>query len=199
MSPHDNTNLADMHVLLQEWKDLHEMHELDHYELNIANYAKSTIASAAKVVVGKTGLTAEGQAQKKWLSVEVGDPGRKDIMKDLMNYILTMIDAQKNPMFHVADITALREALHSKTEKHNEKTIAAYFKDYSQGNDNDAKWKSVPDGIKRQIVRSFIDDINKWFDGDVNDTTVRCLKDALFHLPRIDAKWIELVKAYQPK
>jgi hypothetical protein len=202
MSPHDNTNLADMHELLQEWKDLHEMQEyemqeFEHSELGLGSFKLPRSKSFTKALkkVGKLSNMALGdfgKASNKWLDFKlVGDQGRFAIMKDLFVYIeaeIANIDDEH--------ITEMKEALSQINAKYDKKTIKDHWLETSEAK-TEKEWKDAGDTNRKQYMTAFIEKINTWFNGQVDNNVVTKLKDALYKMEIFKQKWIDLVIAYK--
>jgi hypothetical protein len=199
MSPHDNTNLADMHALLQEWKDLHEMHDFDHTE-GLFKTPK-LISKIGKGLV-KVSNKAQGQfgtASNKWLDFKlVGDQGRFTIMKELFAYIegeISKIDDDH--------ITEMKEALcginvviNASTDK--TKTIKALWLECSEAKD-DKQWKDAGDEKRVEYMTKFIQQLNQCFQSKIDSSAVTSLKDACIKMEMFKPKWTEIVIQYQKK
>ena len=209
MSPHDNTNLADMHALLQEWKDLHEMQEyemqeFDHCEGGFPSFKLPKSRSFTKAIkgIGKLSNMAKGDfgtASNKWLDFKlVGDQGRFAIMKELFVYIqgeLTNIDDDH--------ITEMKEALSGinvvvNASLDSTKTIKGYWLECSEAKD-DKQWKDAGDEKRLEYMTNFIQKLNQCFGGKVDSRAVTSLKDACIKMEMFKPKWTEIVKNYQKK
>ena len=199
MSPHDNTNLADMHVLLQEWKDLHEMYEFDHSEGLLGFKTPKLIKKISKGLV-KVSNQAQGElgkASNKWLDFKlVGDKGRLAIMKDFFIYIGGQMD-------NIDDdhITEMKEALSGITAVVNATqepkiTIKEYWLQVSEAKD-DKQWKDAGDEKRLTYMKAFIEKMNECFNGKVDSNAVTKLKDALYKMEIFQQEWINLVIKYK--
>jgi hypothetical protein len=202
MSPHDNTNLADMHTLLQEWKDLHEMQEyemqeFDHLGVTFPSLklTKSKSFNKFSKGVGKIANMAKGdfgKASTKWLDYKLaGDKGRFQIMKDLFVHIQGEL-----PNIDDEHITEMKEALSQINAKYNNKTIKDHWLETSEAK-TEKEWQDAGDTNRKQYMTAFIEKINTWFNGQVDNNVVTRLKDACIKMEMFKPKWTEIVLAYQ--
>ncbi len=200
MSPHDNTNLADMHALLQEWKDLHEMQEYEMQEFDhLGAFPSLKLPKFKKALkgIGKIANMAKGdfgKASTKWLDFRLtGDKGRFQIMKDLFVYIqgeLSNIDDEH--------ITEMKEALSQINAKYDNKTIKDHWLETSEAK-TEKEWNDAGDEKRKQHMTAFIEKINTWFNGQVDNNVVTKLKDACIKMEMFKPKWTEIVNQYQKK
>jgi hypothetical protein len=191
-----------MHALLQEWKDLHEMQEyeiqeFDHCEVNFKtpNFKTPKIISRIGKGIVKVSNKTQGQfgtASNKWLDFsKVGDKGRLAIMKELFVYIQGEL-----PNIDDEHITEMKEALSQINTKYEKKTIKDHWLETS-GAKTENDWKEAGDTNRKQYMTAFIEKINTWFNGQVDNNVVTSLKDACIKMEMFKPKWIEIVLAYQ--